>query len=134
MKVELTIPASLLGIIGRQALDEAPNEACGYLSGVDGRVRSVIRMTNVDASPEHFSLDPAEQFAALKEARERGEALIAVYHSHPAGHAQMSDEDIRLANDPNTVYVIYSVPDESVRAFRVDTEKRVREVGLRIEG
>ena len=47
-----------------------PNEACGLLGGnVDGEVKTVTKvylLTNVDASNEHFSMDPKEQLAALK--------------------------------------------------------------------
>jgi len=41
---------------------ESPLEACGYLAEKDGVITAVFRMTNIDASAQHFSLDPAEQF------------------------------------------------------------------------
>lgn len=130
MNVELFIPGSLIGRIHEQAIREAPNEACGYLRGVAAEARGLIGMTNVDASPEHFSLDPGEQFAALKEARELGEDLLAVYHSHPETPARMSAEDIRLANDPRIIYVIHSLADGRTRGFRVDKDKTVTDVGI----
>lgn len=130
---ELTIPRDVVEQIRRQALTEAPNEACGYLLGHDTRVTGLIEMTNVDASPEHFSLDPAEQFAALKQAREREERLLAVYHSHPETPARMSAEDIRLANDPGAIYVIHSLADGRTRGFRVDREKQVTDVRIHID-
>jgi len=132
MSVELTIPGSFVERIHDQAVREAPNEACGYLRGVGSEARGIIEMTNVDASPEHFSLDPGEQFAALKEARDRGESLLAVYHSHPATPARMSAEDIRLANDPRIVYVIHSLADGRTRGFRVDEHKGVIDVNVEI--
>jgi [CysO sulfur-carrier protein]-S-L-cysteine hydrolase len=132
MSAELLIPDHILDQIRSQAIEEAPNEACGYLRGADGVVTGAIRLTNVDASPEHYSLDPAEQFAALKEARERDEQLLAVYHSHPETPARMSDEDIRLANDPRMIYVIHSLADGRTRGFRVDKEKRIADVTVDI--
>ena len=50
-----------------------PNEACGLLGGyVEGDKRvvtDVYLLRNVDESREHFSMDPAEQLAAIKEKR-----------------------------------------------------------------
>ncbi len=132
MSIELLIPTHVLDQIRSQAVEEAPNEACGYLRGSDGIVTGAVRLTNVDASPEHYSLDPAEQFAALKGARERNEQLLAVYHSHPETPARMSDEDIKLARDPNMIYVIHSLADGRTRGFRVDREKRVTDVAIEI--
>lgn len=128
----LVIPAAIVTDIQKQAGEEAPNEACGYLSGEEGVVRFRIPMANLDASPEHFSFDPNEQFSALKQSRERSERLIAVYHSHPETPARMSVEDIRLANDPETAYVIYSIADNATKAYRVDREKHVTEISVQI--
>ena len=127
----------LLEAIKAQALEEMPNEACGYLAGsvlADGSSVAVDRipMTNVDASPEHFSLDPKEQFAAAKRARDAGLGLISVYHSHPETPARMSDEDIRLANDTGTVYLIYSVPEDRIKGFTIDREKTVRDFPVEV--
>ncbi len=132
MSARLFIPQEIIAEIREQAVAEAPNEACGYLRGADGRVAGRIELTNVDASPEHFSLDPQEQFAALKDVRQRGEQLLAVYHSHPETPARMSDEDIRLANDPKMVYVIHSLADGRTRGFRVDRTRTVIDVPIEI--
>ena len=139
--VELEIPQDLIDAIREQAENEAPNEACGYLTGTDGVARVAVPMINIDHSPEHFSLDPAEQFAAVKDARERNHVILAVYHSHPETPARMSDEDIRLANDTAVIYVIYSLATDETRGFRVirdqsesddEQKKRVEETKVRI--
>ncbi len=98
---------------------EAPLEACGYLAVKDGVLAGIHELTNCDKSPEHFSFDPREQFAATREARAKGTSLEAVYHSHPASPARPSAEDIRLAYDAGKLYVIVSLADghEDVRAF-----------------
>ena len=98
----ISIPTVIIDAIREQAISESPNEACGYLGGKDNRVSLRIPMTNVDHSPEHFTFDAVEQFAAIGRAREEGYDLIGVYHSHPATPARMSEEDIRLANDGST--------------------------------
>ncbi len=98
-----------------------PNETCGYLGGKDDVVTTFYPMVNVDASPEHFSFDPEEQFAVVKEARSKKEDLIGVYHSHPETPARLSEEDINLFNDPNPTYIIVSLKDEepSMNGFKV---------------
>jgi len=66
-------------------------------------------LTNIDHSPEHFSFDPAEQFQVLRSARADELEIIANYHSHPETPSRPSEEDIRLAYDPNILYLIVSL-------------------------
>lgn len=103
------------------ALRDKPVEACGYLAERDGIVVEAIPLKNADASPEHFSLDPVEQFAALRRMRTEGLVLRGVYHSHPATPARPSAEDIRLANDPLLSYVIVSLAsgEPAIKSFRI---------------
>jgi len=107
----------------------APIEACGYLSLKDGVLAGIHELTNCDNSPEHFSCDPQEQFAAIKRARARGVSLEAVYHSHPASPARPSAEDIRLAHDAQKLYVIVSLADgrDEVRAFWIKGGRVIEE-------
>ncbi len=126
----LNVPPEILKAIGQQARNEMPNEACGYLAGEIGddgsrKAVKILPLTNTDASPEHFTMDPEEQFTAMKTARNDGLSLVAVYHSHPESPARMSLEDIRLANDTEMVHVIYSVPDDELKGFTVNRDKVV---------
>lgn len=104
-----------------QAREHAPIETCGYLAGNGTLVTLRLPLTNTDASAEHYSLDPAEQFAAVRTIREKGLQLVAVFHSHPATPARPSEEDIRLAYDPNLSYVIVSLAGDEpdIRSFRI---------------
>ena len=122
------------GIVAH-ALEESPNEACGYLSEDKGTVVALHRMKNTDESGEHFSLDPREQFAVVREIRGKGRTLAAVYHSHPETPARPSREDIRLAADPDIAYVIISLAGGSsdIRAFRI-RKGRVEEEPIEIAG
>lgn len=119
----MIIPQNLLEEIYEHAESELPIEACGYLFGNDGAVKEVYKMTNVDQSHEHFALDPKEQFAAVKNARNSGFEILAVYHSHPETPARPSQEDIKLAYDPNISYVIASLKDggRDIKSFRVQS-------------
>ena len=96
-----------------QARQDAPNETCGYLLGTSGPDGNVVTehywMENIDHSNEHFSFAPKDQFAALRYAREHGLKILANWHSHPASPSRPSQEDLRLANDPNIRYAILSL-------------------------
>ena len=114
----------------------APCEACGLLAGQNGKVVKFYELTNADASPEHFSMVPAEQFAALKDMRAGGFEMLAAWHSHPATPARMSAEDLRLAYAPGLIHVILSlaIPTKpQIRAFTV-VDGSAREIDLTITG
>ena len=132
VKTALRIPRHLLGGMEEQGRREAPLEACGYCAGRDGLVHEILYLRNVDQSAEHYSMEPREQFAAVKMARAKGLELLGVWHTHPASAARMSQEDIRLANDPNSIYLILSLLTGDLKAFSVDEEKKVSEVPLEI--
>ncbi|HZL12037.1 MAG TPA: M67 family metallopeptidase [Prolixibacteraceae bacterium] len=98
-----------------------PEEVCGYLAGNDREITRQFELTNVDHSNEHFSFDPAEQFHVVREVRKAGLEILANYHSHPETPARPSQEDIRLAFDPNISYVIVSLSAEvpEIKSFRI---------------
>jgi proteasome lid subunit RPN8/RPN11 len=117
------------------AREDAPLEACGILAGADGVVEKFYRMTNADASAEHYTMIPEEQFAAVKDMRELGLTMLAVWHSHPATPARMSEEDLKLAYMPETIYAILSLEnsDEPVlKGFEV-VDGEAREVDVKRE-
>lgn len=115
----IEIPQQIVDEIFHHGNQDIPNEACGYLAGKNGVVIKRIPLTNVDHSPEHFTLDPKEQFEAFKAAKAEGLQLISVYHTHPVTPARPSEEDIRLAYDPNISYVIASIINHDIKSFRI---------------
>ena len=117
----ITIPRQIYEAVVAHAQKDAPIEACGYLGGANGEVKLHYPMTNIDASAEHFSFDPQEQFAAFKEASAQKLRLIACYHSHPASPARPSEEDIRLAFDPTISYLIVSLLEGKItlKSFKI---------------
>lgn len=107
-----------------------PNEDCGLLGGtVSGDVKTVEKiyfLTNTDASPEHFSMESAEQFAAVKDMRSEGLQLLGNFHSHPKSPARPSEEDKRLVFDTKLSYLILSLEAEpSLKSFTFDRDKNV---------
>ena len=92
------------------ATRELPDEACGLIAGevqeTDKIVRKVYLLTNIDHSNEHFSLDPKEQLAAVKDMRANGLVPLGNWHSHPESPSRPSEEDKRLAYDSKASYMI----------------------------
>lgn len=136
MQVELKL-ADYLAMV-KHARELAPIEDCGLLGGrIDGEVKTVEKvfyLTNTDHSEEHFTMDPKEQFAAVKELREQGLQLLGNWHSHPATPSRPSEEDKRLAFDTKASYFILSLNggEPVLNSFQVSKDKVVTKEDLRI--
>jgi [CysO sulfur-carrier protein]-S-L-cysteine hydrolase len=115
------------------AREDAPNECCGLIGGVDGEARTVYRAQNSEASPLRYNLDPQDQFRIMSEMEERGEELAAIYHSHTASPAYPSQTDINLAAYPDALYLIVSLAEgeEPLRGFSIK-DGEVNEVDLSV--
>ena len=115
-----------------------PEEACGLIAGViengDKIIKKVYVLTNIDHSNEHFSLDPKEQLAAVKDMRANGYAPLGNWHSHPESPSRPSDEDKRLAYDSKASYMILSLMDREnpvLNSFHIegtDAEKELLQI------
>ncbi|GAC1465946.1 MAG: M67 family metallopeptidase [Desulfuromonadaceae bacterium] len=110
----LLIPKNIHDDMTAHAREGFPLEVCGILGGTGESVSAIYRMTNTDASNEHFMMEPREQFAVIKDLRGKGLAMLAIYHSHPETPARPSEEDIRLALTPDVSYLIISLADAAV--------------------
>lgn len=120
--------------IAAHAAAELPNEACGLIAGtIDGadkRIEKVYLLTNIDHSNEHFSLDPKEQLAAIKDMRSLGYVPLGNWHSHPESPSRPSEEDKRLAYDKNASYLILSLMDPEhpvLNSFHIEGADASRE-------
>lgn len=130
----MIIPQNIIEELIAQAEKDAPDESCGYLLGTaEGVVTEQYWMENIDHSPEHFAFAPKDQFAALRYAREKGLKILANWHSHPASPSRPSQEDLRLANDPNIRYAILSLlnGEPKLNSFKIQNGEVVdKEVHL----
>ena len=124
---KIQISKEIYASITEHAKKELPNEACGLLAGLEDEdvriVTKVYMLTNIDKSPEHFSLSPKEQLAAVKDMRANGLKLLGNWHSHPESPSRPSAEDIRLAFDKNLSYLILSLMNQNepvLNSFHVE--------------
>ena len=63
-------------------------------------------------------MDPRDQIDALREMRERGESLFAIYHSHPDSPPAPSETDLKQAGYPEALYLIISLDTKGVLEMR----------------
>lgn len=127
----LWIKKEVIDFIRSDGLKENPIEACGYLVGNDQIIVKAVKMKNIDNSTEHFSFDIKEQFKVVKELRCQGLGIIGIYHTHTQTSARMSEEDKRLANDTNLIYLIFSLKDDNFKCYKVTEQKSV--IPIKIE-
>ena len=113
---------------------ELPNEACGLIGGtINGdskKIKKVYLLTNIDHSNEHFSLDPKEQLAAIKDMRQNGLVPLGNWHSHPESPSRPSDEDKRLAYDSKASYMNLSLMDRQnpvLNSFKITGDTAEKE-------
>ena len=124
-------PLSLIKLLRAQveemyayAREAKPAECCGLIGGVDGgAARSIYPLRNVAANAlVAYEAAPEELFAAQRAMRERGELLLAFYHSHPrAAEPLPSETYVRMAYYPAAVYFIIGLAgnEPCLRAFRL---------------
>ena len=106
------------------AREASPSECCGLIGGTeDGRTHSIYPLTNVALNTEvAYEAAPEQLFAAQRQMRQRGETLLAIYHSHPrASEPTPSETDVRLAYYPSATYLIVGLAGAApaVRAFEI---------------
>lgn len=105
------------------ALREAPRECCGLIGGNSPNTQTIYPLRNVAADPlVTYEAAPEDMFAAQRAMRDRGEQLLAIYHSHPRSKdPEPSATDVRLAYYPSAVYFIVGLGGEqpSLGAFRI---------------
>jgi proteasome lid subunit RPN8/RPN11 len=128
---QVMLPANMIISLQRSLFDQiisharecAPRECCGLVGGTSGRAQTIYRMRNAAADPLiTYEAAPEDLFAAQRSMRERGEQLLAIYHSHPrSADPKPSETDVRLAYYPSAVYFIVGLGGEqpSLGAFRI---------------
>ena len=120
------------------ARETAPEECCGLIGGVsETQAVTLYRLRNVTLNPElGYEAAPEDLFTAQRQMRERGEDLLAIYHSHPrASDPSPSETDVRLAYYPSAKYLIIGLAGTQavIKAFSIsEREHRWQQVEYEI--
>ncbi|MEX2275321.1 MAG: M67 family metallopeptidase [Actinomycetota bacterium] len=88
-----------------------PNEACGLVAGTTDATEKFYALSNLDASPVSYRLDPTEQLRVFDEMDEHGWELQGIFHTHTHSEAYPSETDRSLAFYPDARYLIMSLSD-----------------------
>lgn len=134
----ITLSQENFDAIVAHARKAVPNECCGLVGGTNpGRGQTIYPLRNLAAdSLSAYEAAPEDLFAAQRLMRERGEQLLAIYHSHPrANDPTPSSTDVRLAYYPAAVYFIVGLGNREpcLRAFRIsEREGRWEPAGFKV--
>jgi [CysO sulfur-carrier protein]-S-L-cysteine hydrolase len=116
------------------AREKNPEECCGIVSTKNGAGQRLYRITNIEASPLKFVMDPREQLRAYTEIDDAGLDLGAIYHSHTRSEPYPSQTDINFSEPwPGVVWIIVGLAgsDPEVRAYEI-SDGQVAEVELSV--
>jgi proteasome lid subunit RPN8/RPN11 len=85
-----------------------PEECCGLLLGKSDTIVEARPARNIAQDRlRRFQIDPADHFAAIRDARASGRTVVGAYHSHPRGEPRPSPTDFAEAfEDSEFVHVI----------------------------
>ena len=130
----IELPRALVNQILHHAQSCPELEVCGLIGARNGLPHSCYPVANVAASPQvRFRLDAKGQIEAMRQIRDSGESLFAIFHSHPATPAEPSPTDLAEAAYPDALYLVISLNTKGVlemRGFRIGADKSVSEVAL----
>jgi len=101
-------------------VQQAPNqEVCGLIGRVGTESTSLYPVANMAKDNEKlFQMEPKQQIDAMRQMRERGEELFAIYHSHPHASGMPSSIDLAQASYPDALYLIISLNTIGVLEMR----------------
>jgi proteasome lid subunit RPN8/RPN11 len=131
----LRLPRTLVNTILTQAQHSPENEVCGLIGGRNGQAEHCYPIDNTALDQaRRYRMDPKEQIDAMRNMRENGEELIAIYHSHPHAPALPSATDLAEAAYADAAYLIVSLNTVGVleiTAFRI-SNREAHELALEL--
>lgn len=121
----IVVPAPIVEAIHRHARGCLPDEACGLVAVSEtGQMQMAYPLSNAEASPHRFTIEPIEHFGAVRHAESMGWRIGAVFHSHPSGGAVPSPTDLGQPHDPNWLHLIVGfTPGPHLRAWRIEGDR-----------
>ena len=132
-RVEL--PRTIVNQLLTHAQSSPEQEICGLIAARNGIPHKVYRINNSAEQPQQlFTMAPEQQINTMREMREAGEDLFAIYHSHPHSPPQPSLTDLHQAGYPDALYLIISLDTKGVlqlKGFYLDANReKIQNVDL----
>lgn len=117
----IVIPAGIYRKMLAHCKEAFPDEACGILAGAGAEATAIYTLTNAEPSPVSYLMDPAEQFGVMKDMRQKGLSMLAIFHSHPSSQPVPSSKDVELAFYDDVLYIIAGLASEEavVKAYSI---------------
>jgi len=132
----MKIQRDIIEKIYAHAVEEYPYECCGIVTGANDR-QTVNVCTNIqnrlhsedpagyprDARTAYF-IERREFNSIVASAKEKGEDIIALYHSHPEHEAYFSEDDVAAQTVfgepefPDSLHVVVSVMDRKIHDIK----------------
>jgi len=115
----LRIPRPIYEQMIARAIAGLPNECCGLLAGpIDddgarGEATAHYALTNELQSPTEFLSDSREMLTAVKDMRQKGIDILAIYHSHPASKPIPSKLDLERNYGSCVINLIIGLKNDS---------------------
>jgi proteasome lid subunit RPN8/RPN11 len=126
MTTEIKLSRKLTSELLHLAQISPDAEICGLVSSKNNEPVRCYHIKNVAENPENrFLLDSTQHISAMKQMRENGEALFAIYHSHPTAPACPSTLDLEMATTENVLHFIISLNTKGIlelRAFKIENQ------------
>ncbi|MBI2833153.1 MAG: M67 family metallopeptidase [Acidobacteria bacterium] len=123
----LELSGSVVAAIRQHACEAYPDECCGALLGMDGRVSSILTLPNTteEGARSRFLIRADDYASAERRARDTATELVGFYHSHPDAAARPSQYDLEHAW-PFFAYLIVSVRHgaaDELRSWRLGDDR-----------
>lgn len=116
---EIQISMALANQLLTHAQSSPEKEVCGLVTASKGVANQSYPIQNIASDPARiFEMDPQQQIAVMRQLREKGDELFAIYHSHPHAAAEPSAIDIQQAAYPDAYYLIISLDTKGVLDMR----------------
>lgn len=132
----LFLPRPLVNKILAHAQQHPDIEVCGLIGNDSKNNKNYYRIDNISKNLGcRFEMDAPQQIKAMKNMREKQQALFAIVHSHPTTNAQPSTLDIEESSYKEAYYIIISLNTKGVLEMRAFAQQKesMREIDLILE-
>lgn len=137
---------TVINTIYNHALDEYPDECCGIITGTAGRqtahlcknIQNQLHAEDPVRYPRDahtaYTIDRSEFDGIVASATQRGEEVIAFYHSHCDHESYFSEEDVAAQTVfgepefPDAMHVVVSVMSgriHAIKCYQWDGDKKM---------